>query len=147
MGREAHSKVIGDTTYTVNQFGATKGNKILFSLKRFLGGALLELMSIDPKKRESSETVAKLANALGSLGEGMTEDEYDAFCKRLLSECFIGTTKVVDVMDAHFMGRLEEMYVLMAEAVVHNYSGFLKGLTALKAQAAVKASGSTSLNT
>lgn len=147
MAREVKTKLIGDDTYTINQFPATKANKILFKLKRFLGASLMEIMSVDLSKKDDASQAQKLGSAIAALGEGMTEDEFTDFCKLLLSECFLGTTPVTNVMESHFMGKLEDMYVLMVEVVKVNYSGFLKSLAALKAQAPVKASGSTSLNT
>ena len=147
MAREVAIKRIGDDEYSINQFPATKANRILFKLKRFLGPALMEIMSVDLSKKDDAAQAQKLASAVAALGEGMSEDEFTEFCKTLLSECFIGTTPVTNVMESHFMGKLEDMYALMVEVVKVNYSGFLKSLAALRTQATAKAQGSTSLST
>jgi|SRR5579884_1101797 len=149
MAAKQVQKRVGDTTYTIQQFTATRANRMLVRLVKQLGPFLTEVMTLDPKKKDDPEQVKKLAHAIQSLAQNLTEDEFDSLCKDLLEATFVGTQQVIADFDLRFQGKLFEMYKLLAQVVMVNYSDFLAGLAAAKPRhpATSTESESPSLNT
>lgn len=149
MARQNQQKRIGDVVYNINQFPATRGNRMLVRLVKMFGPALGELMAVDQKKLTEPDQVKKIGGALQSLSATVTEDEWDHLTKDLLECVTVGATSVVEDFDLRFQGKLMHLYSLLAQVIMVNYEDFFGGLAAkIKARQGVAAgSESTSLNT
>jgi hypothetical protein len=130
MAAVEQTKRVGDTSYKIAQFPATRANKYLVRLLKMFGPALGELMSIDPKKTNDPEQIAKIGKAFQKLAETSNEDDFDALIKDLLELTFVGNVCVRDDFDIRFQGKLGHMYQLLAQVCMVNYADFIGDLAA-----------------
>jgi hypothetical protein len=135
---------IGAHTYKVTQLDALKGRRAFTRLAKLLGPAFAQLQG------EGTDD-EKVARALTSLVDRMSEDDVDFFCDAFaeLTEVSGGAYKKAapqldTVFATHFAGNYLEMTRWLIFAMKVNFSSFFGGAGALLGQAA---SASTSPTT
>lgn len=108
MARKTESKLIGDCTYKVTQFGALKGQKVLQRLVSFLGVA----MSGEAKALAElpEDSLAYLTAEFSAVSEVMLPDGREPLLK--------------NVFDDHFIARYDEMFEWLTFAIRLNYESF-----------------------
>lgn len=133
------SKVIGGTTFEVQQHPARRAMRLLPRLGKLIGplaGTAKAAASAGGLGEIDPDVLARL---VGSLFDALSPDEFDALLGELLS-----FTAIVEpdgrkmplwpVFDSRMQGRPEDVLVLAAFSVQVNFGGFFDALRAVPAQ-------------
>lgn len=108
---------IGEDRYTVSQFPATKGTKVLARLVRLIGEPMSYLLDQDG---QASDVFPKAARALV---DHLDENETMALVNDLLGSVTTGGAPII--FDTHFQGRIGHLFKLLKEVVQYQYEDFL----------------------
>jgi hypothetical protein len=119
--------VVGGKKYSINQFLAKRGTRIGAQLIRAVGVPMATLFS-KGKKKEVGEMLPFFIEALASR---MDEDVVEKLVSNLLSTTVfngqvLGAYDAGEegTWDAHFQGRLGDMFKLLTEVVRYQYQDF-----------------------
>lgn len=140
--REVKSKQIGKRgfTYTVSQFGAREGSRVLVRLMKILGSiAGAGLQQVDKKSLATGSdgnvtlSLAAIGHAITDFADKIGEDDFDWLCEKFIptTEVSGGTYKqgiplaTDGVFDLHFAGQYAEMGQWLLFAIEVNYASFL----------------------
>lgn len=133
---KTENKAIGSRgyVYTVTQFGAREGGRMLVRLAKLLGKPIGEAMAGGIDFKTAGNVVAQLA-------ETLTEDEFDHLCTSFAGRSSVSGGSVEDqrfnygakqvplrdsaIFDLHFAGDYVELFQWLAFALEVNYGGFL----------------------
>lgn len=126
MSKEVLKKKIGETTYTITQFGVKKSLRILTKLGRVIGGPLAE--SGGSVKNLTEDNIFKL---LSSLTNKLGDDELFDLLEEVCS-CVVASPggKLSDTFETHFHGNLLGPFKVATAAIQHNYKDFLADVLA-----------------
>lgn len=131
--QKTQEKIIGENTYTVTQFSATKSLKMLHRVGKYISGPLAKLAG-DAKPGSAminaeitTETIGK---AVQSFFEACDENTFESTVKELLTS----TTRNNKPLnfDLDFSGQIGELLKLVAFILEVNYKDFFSGIAALK---------------
>jgi len=127
MGIETKSKVIGEHTYRVEQFGAKAGGRMLVRLAKMLGVAVGGAVEAGEKL-----DAVVLGKTITGLTESITEEDYGYLCdafseKTRVTGGLYGSKepKLSDFFDDHFAGNYVELSQWLAFCLEANYGSFL----------------------
>jgi len=127
MGIEVKSRVIGEHTYRVEQFGAKKGGRILVRLAKMLGASIGG--AIESGDKVDATVIGK---TLTSLTDQITEEDYDYLCDNFAAKTRVtggqygsNEPKLADFFDSHFAGNYLELGEWLAFCLEANYGSFL----------------------
>ena len=135
MGIESRKKTIGAHTYTVEQFGAKEGGRVLVRIAKMLGGAVGEAASM----ADAASLGGKLdviGKVFSNFTDHVSEDDYDYLCDKFSPKTRVTggdygekEPKLSDYFDSHFAGAYWDMAQWLAFAFEVNYGSFLAVMT------------------
>lgn len=103
--RQFEEREIDGEIWTVQQFPATVGLKMLSRLARLCGGPLGQAVGAFTKGLDSELDVGLLGKAIGSLAERLDENEIEVLVKRLLQDTRVNGKEVLPQFDTLFQAR------------------------------------------
>lgn len=122
--------VVDDRTYSVSQYSATKGLKLLPKIVKVIGKPLSVLSGAGLDAEVTGEL---LSGAIGDLADALDEGAFERMTKEILE-----TTRMMSpesrelVFDVDFMGRYWHLIKLLKEVISFQYNDFLAGITGLQ---------------
>lgn len=145
--REVQTRTIGDTTYTIGQWSATKSNKMF----RRLMGYAAPLLNLVPETSLRGLLDAKVSGFMMAQGAQdffakVPEDEWDATTKAILEGVLANNGALLPQFDAHFQGRLLTLYKVLWAVLQVQYSDFLPGAIGMLASRPMASASPTSSN-
>lgn len=133
--RQSEEKEIDGNRWTVQQFSATEGLRVLSKLTKLLGGPVGK--AIGGLQGEGSILDAKLdfaifGDAIGELTSRMDEDEIINLVKRLLANTRCNNQEVLQQFDTLFMANYATLFKVILLVVEVNFkiplAGYLAGV-------------------
>ncbi len=126
--KTTEDREIDGIKWTVTQFPATEGFKILVKVTKIIGPliattvgkteSLSSLMDMDTKN-------LNLDGAITLLLDSLTESETNIFIKRLMAHTIVNGVSVVDTFDITFQGKYATLFKVLKFIMEVNYKDFL----------------------
>lgn len=135
MGREAHERVIDGDTWTVQQFPATEGLRLMARLAKLLGGPLSAAMGAlqGSDLLDAKVDGSLLGKAVAELADRLDEDEVAGLAKRLLKDTRVGGKEVLPQFETLFQGRYLTLFKVLGFVLEVNFQIPLAGWLAVAA--------------
>lgn len=141
--RHNHEREIDGVKWTVNEFPATEGLKVLTALTRLVGGPLTQILGALVGGKDGLDSkldLPLLGKAIAQLTDQLDEDHVLALAKRLLRETRADGKEVMPQFDLIFQARYLTLFKVLGFVVEVNFKVPLTDwLTAAAQQAAVVA--------
>jgi len=131
--QRTQDKLIGENTYTVTQFAATKSLKMLHRVGKYISAPLSKLASeIKPGSTvmNSEITTETLGKAVQAFFESCDENTFEQTVKDLLTST-TRNGKPIN-FDLDFCGSIGELLKVLAFVLEVNYKDFFSGIGGLK---------------
>lgn len=132
--------LVDGQSYSVTQFSASKGMKLLTRLVKILGEPMASFLS-----NPDAEAEGAFQMALGSLSEKLDEDVVLNTVKELI-DC-LSTSEGPIQFDTHFAGRFGHLFKVIGEVLKFQYGDFLGVLVAKGSGAQAKKQAKTRTST
>ena len=143
--RHNHEREIDGINWTVNEFPATEGLKMLTALTRLVGGPLTQILGAlaagGDGVLDAKLDLALLGKAVAQLTDQLDEEHVLALAKRLLRETRADGKEVLPQFDLLFQARYLTLFKLLGFVVEVNYKVPLTGWLTAAAQQAAAAGG------
>jgi hypothetical protein len=126
-------KIIGENTYTVTQFGATKSLKMLHRVGKFIADPLSKLAGeIKPGAgiADQNITTETLGKAVQAFFVSCNENEFESTVKELITSTTRNNKPINFEID--FSGQIGELLKVLAFVLEVNYKDFFSGIGGLQ---------------
>jgi hypothetical protein len=131
--QHTQDKIIGDNSYTVTQFGATKSLKMLHRVGKFIAEPLSKLAGeIKPGASIADQniTTETLGKAVQCFFTSCDENTFEVTVKDLLTST-TRNNKPIN-FDIDFCGKIGELLKVLAFILEVNYKDFFSGIGGLQ---------------
>lgn len=131
--QRTQEKIIGENTYTVTQFPATKSLKMLHRVGKYISAPLAKLAGdIKPNASimNSEVTTEALGGAVQAFFDSCDENTFEQTVKDLLTST-TRNGKAIN-FDLDFCGSIGELMKVLAFILEVNYKDFFSGIGGLK---------------
>jgi hypothetical protein len=128
--RQAHEREIDGNIWTVQQFPATEGLKVLSRVAKLCGGPLGQAVGALTSGLDSELNMALLGKAVSALAERLDEDDVVTLCKRMLRDTRVDGKEVLPQFDLLFQARYLTLFRVLGFVLEVNYQVPLADLLA-----------------
>ena len=119
--RQFEEREIDGDIWTVQQFPATEGLKVLARLAKLCGGTLGQAVAALHRGLDSEIDLGLLGKALGSLAERLDEGEVVVLVKRMLQDTRVNGKEVLPQFDTLFQARYGALFRVLGMVLEVNF--------------------------
>ncbi len=118
---------VGDHSYSVTQWNATKAMVMKLKLMKYLGGLMSTL------DNPNGDISGNLMNSLGDILDGVNIEDFVGFIKEVACSAARGNDRmVISRFDEYFSGEIMEAYKVAFKVIEVNYKDFLVSVLSLR---------------